>query len=350
MNKMKRLFILVLISLFFFSCETNTTITSPGEIPEGTSFYHQINVSQTSNSSFSISPKESFLLTSEKISKIILTNKTSGDIQSTSAIYEQAGNKLKLKFNLSVKLDTSVFYNDYSVKYIFNDNSFTFIDSSLATFKYPYPTTEIYTMWDNFTTPLARDVQDFDLIKNKIYFHPYGPVGLLEYTRGKESKLKFDYEGGDFIAANEKYVFCDIGHVQIYRFNIETNKTDLISDIIPFNSNYTITGVDLYDNKLYVATNEGKIFIYDMDLTLIKDIPYNASLYYLTVSNNIAFSTDYKNKQITRYDLTTETFLNTIPFPSHGSEAIKVIDDMLFFSDYDKKIIGYFKLSDLDNF
>ncbi len=344
MNGIKRLSLFALISLFFFSCETDTVI-SPGEIPEGTSFYHNINVTQTSSNSFNVSSNESFLLTSKKISKIILTNKNSGDVQSTPATYEKVGNKLRLKFNISAKLDTSVFYNNYSVKYIFIDNSFTFIDSSLPTFKYPFKTTKIFTRWDNFTNSLSKDVQDFDLVNNKIYFHPYGPLGFFEYTRGKESKLKFDYVGGDFISATENFVFCDLGHNSIYRYNIATDKTDLN---IKLNSNNNITGVDTYDNKLYVSTDEGKIFIYDFDLNPIKTIPYDGSLSYLTINNNIAYSTDSKNKLIKRYDLTTEKFIDAIPYPSHDSEAIKIVDDMLFFTDYKKEIIGYFQLSDIE--
>jgi hypothetical protein len=347
MNKIKKHFVFVLISLFILSCETETVI-APGELPENTNLYRQITITQTGNSTFNISSNESFLLNSRKISKIIIENKNSGDIQSAQAVYEQVGNKFKLKFNISAKLDTSVFYNDYTVKYLFINNSFTYIDSSLATFKYPYQTTELFTRWENVTTSLAKDIQDFDLVQNKIFFHPFGPVGLLQHTRGKETQLKFDYTGGDYIAVNEKYAFCDIGHISIQRYNLELNKED-ISVNIASNSNYKISGIDIADNKLYVATNEGKIFVYDLEFNLEKTIPYSTSpLYYLTINNNIAYSYNYIDKLITRYDLTTEKFLDPIPLPSHDCEAIKAVDDMLFFTDYEKKIIGYFKLSELD--
>ncbi len=350
MNKIKTYLSLGLIAATFYACDSGTTAISPGNLPEDANIYKQILTSQISNNTFQVSNTENLLLNSRKVTKIVLENKNTGEVKFTQADYKTKDGKYLLQFSLSEKLDTTSSLNNFTVKYIFSNNSFTFIDSSLPTYKYPYPSTELYTKWDNFTTSLNKDVQDFDLVNNKIYYHPYGPVGLFQYTRTTSTNLIFDYSSGNYISATEKFVFCDVRNNFIYRYNIAKKKTDISKLVIPNGSNNMISGVDTYNNKLYVSTDGGKIYIYDFDLNLQNSIDYNnTGMYYLTIDNNIAYSIKYKEKIITRFNLTTNSFLNSIPFPSHDTEAIKIRDDKFFFTDYTKKIIGYFDISDIDN-
>ncbi len=341
--------ILVLFLFLMYSCTSNPTSPELTILNEKDSF-NKITITQTNYDSFNVRSSENFILNSKKISKIILGENINGTFNGSDtvdAIYEQIENNFRLKFSISQKFSASNISHNFEIKYVTTDGLFYFFDSSLVTYKYPYPSTEIYAYMKNIFDSPSNDVQAFDIVNRKLFYHPYGPEGLYEYNiNSKNKRLLFDYPGGNYLTATEKYVFCDL-HTEIDRYNIETGAVDLTIQVLP-NSPYSITGMDVSQDNLYVSTDEGKLLIYDLNFQLKDTLPYNTTSFYLAIYNNIAYSHDFYNKQIHRYNLETQKFLEQIPVPARNTEAITIIEDMMFFTELTVGTIRYFKLSDIN--
>jgi hypothetical protein len=73
-----------------------------------------------------------------------------------------------------------------------------------------------------------------------------------------QSTPKISYEGGDFIAASQDYVFCDITHNSIGRYNIALDSLDIMINLSLI-SDFNIDGLAVYNNKLYVSTNRQQL-------------------------------------------------------------------------------------------
>lgn len=355
----KNIFAILVIITFVIlnSCKSTPTPTAPESkpitpidtIPIGEVVYHQIKISQTDYKSFEISNKDNFILNSKSISSIILGEKKSGifyDIDSSQAVYEPVGNNFRLKFNFLYNTDDTTLIFNISIKYIFNDSLTYDLDTSTVTYKWPYKSTEIFIKWSDILIPPSIDIQDFEILDSMIYFHPYGSAGMYQYDIKKHhTTLKIDYVGGDYLAVSQNYVFCDFDHHQVGRFNIAGDSVDISKYIIPYYQQNEICGMDVYDNKLYIAIEDENIVIFNFDLQPIDSIAYTYYNPWLAIKDSIAFSNTWH--QIARYNLNTLSFSNSVKYPTSNCEAISILENKMFFTDYKKKIIGYFNLSEL---
>ena len=261
MKKYYPFLLIAALTAILNSCKSNPT--SPTEnISVDKNTLRQIGITQTGYQSFEISNNDNLVLSSKNISSIILGKKKSGIFNgedTTSVSYEQTGNNFKLKFDFTQAVDDSVTNNKFTLRYIFSDNSYYDLDTSKVTYKYPYSSTEILLTWNYLLIPPATDIQDFDISDSLIFYHPIGPLGLYEYDmRIFQSTPKISYEGGDFIAASQDYVFCDITHNSIGRYNIALDSLDIMINLSLI-SDFNIDGLAVYNNKLYVSTNRQQL-------------------------------------------------------------------------------------------
>ncbi len=333
--------------IFLYSCKSNPLPPKENKsINE--SVYHQILLTQTGYNQIKISNTDNFIISSQKINSIILGEKISGifsGIDTTKPIYEQSGENYLVKFEFIQQFDSTLLDDTVTIRYLLNDNSFYEMDTAKVTYKYPYSSTEILVPWDKILISQAIDIQDFDIIDSSVFFHPYGPFGLYEYNLITDNTLlKLNYSSGDHLAASKNYIFCDVDHISISRFNIALDTVDLYKHISSNNS-INIYGMCYYNNKLYVLTSDGKIIVYNEDLRDLDTITYSFNIVWIAVKDSIVYGNNYN--EISRFNLVTKSFLTSVAFPTSDCEAIKIIEDKLYFTDYDKKIIGYVNLSDL---
>ena len=347
---------LIFISItILISCKS--TLTPPETKPKeqvdtltfGESSYHQIKISQTDYQSFEIYSSEDFLLNSKKISSVILGYKNQGkfyEYDSLQSIYEQAGIYFRLKFNFfHIVSDTTLLFN-FSIRYTFKDSSIYDVDTSLVTYKWPYKSTEIFLNWSEILISPEIDIQDFEILDSMIYFHPYGSAGMYQYEmKNHYTTLKIDYSGGDYLAVFQNYVFCDLDHHQIGRYNLTSQSLDLIKEIIPISQQDEINGMEVYNNKLYVSIENHNTITLDFNLQVMDSIPYINSSRWLAIKDSIYYSNNWG--AIVRYNLNIQSYISTRKLPTSNCEAISIIGNKMFFTDYNKKIIGYFSLSDL---
>lgn len=265
---------------------------------------------------------------------------------SMPSTYDQNAHAFILHFDLSVAMDSSKIQAPLTIRYYATDSTYTDADTTVDLYKYPYSATDIV-----LTDALLANgkFQDIARINSKFYFHPLGPEGLYEVDlTSMQKRLLVEYLGDDHIAADSVFVFCDVYHYRIYRYNLQKNSTDLVLAQFP---NRTIKGLATFDNRLYVFVSGGSyMYRYAYDGALLDSIAYSGG-YYLTVSNGIAYSAEFSfppADRILRYDLTNRTSLSSVRAPARVIEGIKIYNGQLYFCNELKRFVGAVPLADLD--
>jgi len=272
------------------------------------------------------------------------------------AEYEAKGKHYLLKFDLRFPVDTHVIYYPLKIRFIFTDCSYTDFDSTVNMLKYPYLNCDVFLNWDEFLLPpYGTSVQDFDLDDSLFFFHPFGCAGLYKYDMriAKTYELS-NYCGGDFISYDYPYVFLDVDHHNIYKYNLTADTSYEIIYIGSGDLNNEILGVAAAADKIYLISNYSYPMLYSYDFqgnsldTLSLTQGFHISISALEYYDNQLFSIRHWSA-ISRYDLSSNQFLADKKAPSEDAESVKIWRDYLYFSDYDKQIIGRVPLADVLN-
>ena len=190
--------------------------------------------------------------------------------------------------------------------------------------------------------------QDIALLNDKLFYHPYGPWGLYEYDlKTNKTRLLVDYAAGDHIATDSNFVFADIDHYTIWKYDLSK---DSAKEIIRFKHLFSnIGGLDTYNGKLYVyetQTNSLNVYTYDGELLSTFSIPFNPG-YYMTIIDGVAYFNNYFETTITRIDLKTMTKLPSIRAPVWDMSGMKFYNGYLYFCDYKRRLVGRVPVADL---
>jgi hypothetical protein len=308
---------------------------------------HKINLEQIDYQNIIVSSSNDLILTEEYISQILLGIKFDNmfiGIDSTHAKYESTDSGQKMVFQFNHEFSDSILIANISLRYLFNDNSLYDLDTFKIVYKFPYESTEIFMNWDELIEPPAFDIQSFDIVNSRFYYHPYGAFGLYEYDMFNTSTMMLiGYSGGDYIASSDEYVFCDINHNMICRYIISTDTTDIKINISSY-LNELIKGLEVNNDELYVLTDNESILRFSLDLQYKGIYTYSNSTYGLTIQDNIAYSND--NTQILRFNLSTLNFIGPVALPTSNCEAIRIVGEKLYFTDYKKQVVAYVNLSE----
>ncbi|MCX6119998.1 MAG: hypothetical protein NTX44_00060 [Ignavibacteriales bacterium] len=295
-------------------------------------------------------------LRSSKIIRTIIGSKSmSGfrQLYSSTSTYDQEAKSYILHFDFSVKMDSSQINAPLTIRYYSFDSSYIDVDTTVALFKYPYNSTEIIA--DSTILPDGEPFQDISRIGSKLYYHPLGPWGLFEFDLISKSKqLLTNYPGGDHLAADSNFVFCDIGHNSVYRYNTLTKTIDFV---FPLPTSIDLDGMAIFNNALYIYMSEQGISSLKKltyDGKLLDSIAYPRYVYYLAIYDSIVYSAEYFNNsatQISRFDLRNKTYLSNVISPAYWIDGIKVYGDRLYFCDDFKKCVSsvpFAKLIEVD--
>ncbi|NOX89314.1 MAG: hypothetical protein GXO77_09825 [Calditrichaeota bacterium] len=250
-----------------------------------------------------------------------------------------------IRFDFTVAMDSSKIEQPLTVRYHLNDSTFIDVDTVVALYKYPYESAEVFVD----STKIKWGIyQDIARTGSKFFFHGWGD-GLFEYDLvTRQTTEIYKYYGGSHIAADSQYVFCDIDHKQVVRFNLATNTPDLT---LSFKNIYSIDGLAIENQSLYVliAAQPFHLKRFTLDGVLQDSIPYPyRGSYFMAIHDSILYSKDeYHNNQITRFNLRTGNFLPNILSPARRVEGIKVYRDTLYFCNEWKKFVGVVPIADL---
>ena len=341
----------IVIGLFIFSCTENSLSYQR----ESTDLNWNIfKIDQVDYDSLHIENKDSVILHEKLVDKISLYSIENYDyiLQDTlTPNYIATDDGYYIHFRFKKKLALEKLYYEFAIRYQFNDGSFIEIDTTHLMLKYPYKSAKVIFNCNEVNTRNDKyfHFQDIDFKNNTIYYHPLASYGLYDFNlESRQNNELVNYSGGDFIAFDSNYVFMDICHVTISRYNIVSKTVDLDFDLSSLDYD-DINGMECWNGKLFVVfTNDGNNYIakFDYDGEYIESIQYSKSTFYLTIDSGIAYSHDY-NKTLYRFDLESETFLSDLKMPAYGGEGIRIHDNQLFFVAYNKKVIGYIPISEL---
>ena len=209
-------------------------------------------------------------------------------------------------------------------------------------------------------------IQDFDIVGNVLYYHPYAANGLYSYdmTTNQNEEL-LSYESGDHIATVDNYIFFDYGHWSIKRYNLSMDLVDMVFDMqqveycLSQDQNPQCTNLLIYG----VAVGNGVVYVllFDIDNNLYlsqfdydgnyfgsviwdKQYPYN-----LEYSDGVLYSYQYflGEDSILRFDLNSMSFLESKRLPSPSPDGISIVNGHFYYADYWRKAIFSIPLSDL---
>ncbi|NHZ87121.1 MAG: hypothetical protein GWP19_14820 [Planctomycetia bacterium] len=246
------------------------------------------------------------------------------------------------------------------------DDSYIEINKTAILYKYPYENAEIFMLPEEVV--LLRGggyIQDFDIVENYLYYHPYGPCGLYRYnfvTRTVSDTLR-RYEAGDHIAVAANYAFIDYAHSRIERYNTDSDSIDLVFDLSQISwadcdyqcSNLVINGIAANNNIVYILvhnndTDNISVVRFNYDGNFLNEISYPESYgYNLEYYDGILYSYKYffGENEILRFDLNSMSFLDSKSLPSPSPDGISIVNNRFYYADYYRKIICSIPISDL---
>lgn len=269
------------------------------------------------------------------------------ELARSSSIFDTKAGVYRLSFSLIAKMDSSKLNVPLTTRYLLSDSSSIDIDTSVVLYTYPYASSQVLV---TYLIGAHGYFQDFDRIGNKLFFHPTGPEGLFEYDLSTaQLRQLFLYIGGDHMAADSNFVFCESG-VFLYRYNLISDSVDLRAQVLPSRT----SGIDTHNGYLYVVAGYPPVSIrrYSYDGVFLDSTTFSIpeGVYYFTIDNNTAYMTVISEPtRLMRYNLQTNTLLTDVMGPGYDLLGIKVYQGMLYFSDLNKFFIGYVPISDLKN-
>jgi|AntAceMinimDraft_17_1070374.scaffolds.fasta_scaffold77171_2 hypothetical protein len=342
--------LLIVVSMFIISCTENPT-SFRRDLTDIN--WNILNVDQVDYDSLFIENKDSIVLQNRVIDQIFLYTKENFDYilqDSLTPNYTALDDGYYINFRFNKKVASGKLYYEFTIRYKFNDGSFIEIDTTHLMLKYPYKSAKVLFTADRvWSANNETNFQDIDFYSNKLFFHPTGPLGLYEYSLSGGVREIVSYTGGDFIAHDSTYIFVDINHTSIKRYNIELDDTDLEFDLSHLDYQ-SILGMECWKNYLYVmfrGEQNNYITKFDYEGNYISSIPYSRDNSCLTIESGIAYSYDY-DTTLSRFELSTKTFLSDKQAPTSEGEGIRIHNNYLFFVDWKKQVIGYIPLYELE--
>lgn len=282
--------------------------------------------------------------------------------------YTEVDDKFRLEFEIPIKVNETIYIENFIVRFTLTDDTYIDIESPVDFYKYPYENAEIFLPYDPGPSgDIFVPIQDFDIVGDYLYYHPYAAFGLFRYNmKTGETKNLLNYGGGDHVATTDDYIFCDISHNSIHRYNIEADSIDLAFDMQqieycldrdgdPHCSNLSIFGLAAGNGVVYAVIDDQSdenLYFAQFDysgnylgsVTWDKQYPYNLEYY-----DSVLYSYQYflGEDSILRFDLNSMSFLDSKRLPSPSPDGISIVNGRFYYADYYRNTIFSIPLSDL---
>lgn len=351
----EKILVLSILTFLSFSCENSTNPPSKeNHFPQlDTSNYGDIILTFVDYDIIQITHQLGLDLESEKVSQIEIGKKKNDifyEIAVFPFLYNSETEIYQIRFKLTVALDQEAVWFPLTIRYV-EDKSYTDVDTLIGLFKYPYTSTSVFS---DLLDLGYRDLQDVARNDSLLFFHGWNSDGLHEYNLiNKEVSHFLFYYGGSHITANSKYVFCDINHETIVRFNLVTNVPDITFP--EFSNINNIMGIAVNDSQLLaLICSNGLSSNYLKKLTFdgiaIDSVSYGKDTYFMAVKDSIIYSKDYVDigdYQISRFNMKTGNFLPNLKSPAKDIGGMEIYNDTLYYCDEWKRIVGMVPVVDL---
>jgi len=337
--------LLITAFLIVHSCEKPTSPLAP---PVETDL-RRIIIEQIDYDSLRIRNRDDLVSQQQDFQRIEILGRKGTVYQPIGSVipsYQQDQSRYKVLFDVRVRIiDSSVYQFPLIIRYVRNNGNITDLDTSAYTLSYPYPSTEVFVTQIQVRSPAG--IQDIARLGDKFYYHPLGGYGLYEYDLNSMTVRELiNYGGGDHIAADSIFVFADVYHNSVWRYDLSKDSARPIISSGLIN----IFGMDVYERTLYVLTisTDGLLRLkrYTYDGVLLDSVIYRTWMYYLAIHQGVAYGVWYPDS-LSRFDLSTQTRLPNIKAPIRYSDGIKFHGGYLYFCDNDKRLVGRVPVADL---
>ena len=342
-----------ILIVFTFSCKRTPTSPSDAFPPFTSAQFHNVVLSVVDYDVVHITHAEAVDFRSTNIARIALGAKDSTTftpLLSVPSTYDANANDFILHFDYTVALDSAKTEAPLTIRYYSPDSSYSDVDTVVDLLHYPYASAQVFAT--NSIFPQLGVFQDIDRVGDIFYFHGYGPDGLNKYDlTTRQSALLYPYPSGDHIAADSSYVYCDVGHDHIDRYNVLTGAID--RSFLSFAPNW-LNGLALYQQQLFVLEGMSNdaltLKIFNLDGSVADTVPFPAPSYYMTVYDSVVYGVNLWTEgpnEITRFDLRTRSFLPNLLSPAKSCDGIKVFGDQIYFCNFWKDFVGVMPIADL---
>ena len=257
-------------------------------------------------------------------------------------VYDPGTGLTHIVFDLSAQLDSRRTSTPITVRYYLTAGAYMDVEQDVSQLWTPYGQAAIL-MRPASPIPSGYHPQDIDRVGSTLFFHPAGALGTYAYDipTAKTSRVAL-YPGGDCIAAESSFVFCDMAS-QIVRLNSTTGASEKVLAVCPPGSPDAsrVNGMDVYNGRLYVL-HMGWLKTMNLDLVVLDSIAYSRETIRMTIEDDILYSVQWESDpdEITRFDLRTRQFLPNIPSPARELGGIRAYKGKFYYGDYQKGFVG----------
>jgi len=351
--RIKKMFLVFLITIIFTniinSCKTNSTSLPilpqipPVLAPIG---YGRIVLQQVDYDVVQITHEAGQDLSSQHIYQIEIGRKQDTIFNQIAAFpsnYDTLAQTYIIHFKFTVALDSTSIRFPLTIRYMSNDNTNADVDTMVLLYKYPYISSEIF--FDH-----SYPYQDIARNQTTLFLHGWNE-GLTEYDLTTQQINQYDfYRIGTHITACEDYVFCDVDHQKLVRFNIASKTTDMtfssLQDV------QVIEGIATQDSSVYVIARDlSSTYLkrFSFDGVMQDSMLYPGDPYFMAMADSIVYCKYYlgNGPQMSRFSLKTKSFLPNVLSPASRLAGIEIFRDTLYYCDVYKKFVGTVPVADL---
>jgi hypothetical protein len=315
--------------------------------------YSQINVAFVGYDEVRITHQAGIDLTSDEITEIAIGIKdvtVFRPLLQYQSTYNPDKQVYEIHFDFTLKLDNTLTTVPLTVRYFFRDDYHFDADTIIALYKFPYPSAEIFATRDLIHPDMYQEIA---LTNSKFLFHGWNSDGLHVYDLKSKQKTDYNfYRGGSHLTAYKNYVFCDIDHKNIVRFNLNTQSVDFtlpgLTDVA------SIDGMAIQDSTLFVLVvgwSEYYLKTFTIDGAEIDSMAYPHGAYFMAIADSIVYKKHYVNDSygiyLSRFDLRSKSFLPDVYSPASELKGLEIVNDTLYYCDFRKGFVGKIALSDL---
>jgi hypothetical protein len=257
-------------------------------------------------------------------------------------------------------MDSSKITAPVTVRYYKSDSTYFDADTMIALYKYPYQSAQVFLDSSQLGIDAFKMIiQGISLSGSNFFFHPLNE-GFYSYDLVAHTcEERWDgYHIGSHLAADSNYVFCDVDHQQIVRYNLTTDKAD---SSVPYLGKVQadIAGMAIVNHLLYVLITDWPIYLkkFTLNGVLLDSIPMptNSSYkpFFMAMHDSVVYSKEEissgspRGGQISRFDLRTKSFLSNVASPAKEIEPITISGDLLYYNNFYKNFIGVMPVADL---
>lgn len=341
--------ILLTIAVFVLSCKQTSTEPQSSETPS-LQEVSRISITQSGYDTLTVQSKEDFILADSNLTMVQIGYYWQDTLQlicEQAPQYTEVNDRQRVQFKMSFSVDAGTLYLPLAVRYVFKGCKQLEIDSTVVMCHYPYVTSEVVLRWADINDESHIYINDFDLRGEYLYYLNRISHSVYEYNLNDGgSRMLFKLGEANFLCADSDFVFLTAEHDGIYRYDL---RTDSLKKIVSFYYTPYFGGIVAATKRLYADQYDTKLHVYDYDGNPLETISGLSTFLSLGIDQNIIYSV-YFNHLLSRYDLDTGSKLDSRPLPTANTNAIKVHNGYLYFTDKSKDFLGRVPLADVESF